>query len=106
MLTQSIEYKKRAMLWRAIRGQLLGMAALVALVCLGRQWGRAAVVGAAAVVRATLFAWLVNAFDLQWATIGYCTEPYRRFRCMCRLRQTHWCVPVSPRKARASSVRI
>jgi hypothetical protein len=68
------EYKKRAklgMLWRAIRWQLLGMVALVALVCLGRQWGRAAVVGAAAVALATLFAWLVNASDLQWMTMSY-----------------------------------
>ena len=68
------EHKQRAkfdMLWRTIRWQLLGMAALVALVCLGRQWGRAAVVGAAAAVLATLFGWLVNASDLQWLTIGY-----------------------------------
>jgi hypothetical protein len=68
------EHKKCAkfgMLWRAIRWQLLGMAALVALVCLGRQWGRAAEVGAAAVVLAALFSWLVYAVDLQWLTIGY-----------------------------------
>ncbi len=68
------KYKKRAklgMLWSAIRWQLLGMAALVALVCLGREWGRAAVVAAAAAVLATLFGWLVNASDLQWLTIGY-----------------------------------
>jgi|SRR5580658_5493240 hypothetical protein len=68
------DYKQRAklgMLWRAIRWQLLAMAALVALVCLGRQWGRAAVVGASAAVLAILFAWLVNASELQWLTIGY-----------------------------------
>jgi hypothetical protein len=67
-------YKKRAkfgMLWRTVRWPLLGMAALVALVCLGRQWGRAAAVAAAAVVLAGLFTWLVNAFDLQWLSIGY-----------------------------------
>jgi hypothetical protein len=70
------DYKKRAkigMLWSAIRWQLLGMAALVALVCLGRQWGRVAIVGAAAVVLATLFAWLVNSSDLQWLRTGYST---------------------------------
>jgi hypothetical protein len=70
------EYKRRAklgLLWRAIRWQLLGMAALVALMCLGRQWGRAAVVSAAAVLLATLFGWLVNATELQWLTMGYST---------------------------------
>lgn len=70
------EHKKRAklgMLWRAIRWQLLGMAALVALVSLGRQWGRAAAVGAAAVLLATLFGWLVNASELRWLTIDYST---------------------------------
>jgi hypothetical protein len=68
------EYKRRAklgMLWRAIRWQLLGMAALVALVCLGRQWGRAAGVGAAALLLATLFGWLVSSSDLQWLKMGY-----------------------------------
>ena len=68
------EYKKRArlgMLWHAIRWHLLGMAVLVALVCVGRLWGRAAGVGAAAVLLATLFAWLVN-IDLQWLTMRYC----------------------------------
>jgi hypothetical protein len=70
------EYKKRAklgMLWRTMRWPLLGMAALVAFECLGRQWGRAAIVGAAAVVLATLFGWLVNASDLRWLTIDYST---------------------------------
>jgi hypothetical protein len=70
------EYKKRAklvMLWRAIRWHVLGMAALVAFMCLGRQWGRVATVGAAAVLLATLFAWLVNASELLWLTIGYST---------------------------------
>jgi hypothetical protein len=70
------EYKKRAkrgMLWRAIRWQLVGMAALVALVCLGRQWGRAAVVGASAALLAALFGWLVSASELQWLTMGYHT---------------------------------
>ncbi len=69
------EHKRRAkagMLWGAIRWQLLGMAALVALMCLGRQWGRAAGVGAAAVLLATLFGWLVNA-DLQWLRTAYGT---------------------------------
>src|SRR5271155_897333 len=69
-------YKKRAkrgMLWRAIRWQLLAMAALVAFECLGRQWGRAAAVGAAAIVLATLFGWLVNASDLQWLSIDFRT---------------------------------
>jgi hypothetical protein len=71
-----LEYKKRAklaMLWRAIRWHLLGMAALVALMCIGRQWGRVATVGAAAVLLATLFAWLVNASELLWQTISYST---------------------------------
>lgn len=70
------EYKKRAkrgMLWRAIRWQLVGMAALIALVCLGRQWGRAAVVGASAALLATLFGWLVSASELQWLTMRYQT---------------------------------
>lgn len=68
------QYKKRAklgMLWHAIRWQLLGMAALVGLACIGRQWGRVAVVGADAVLLATLFGWLVYVSDLQWSTIGY-----------------------------------
>src|SRR5271170_7332041 len=62
------KYKKRAkleMLWRSIRWQLLGMAALIGFECFGRQWSRVAVVGAAAVLLATLFGWLVNASDLQ-----------------------------------------
>jgi hypothetical protein len=70
------EYKKRAkqvMLWRAIRWHLLGMAALVAFLCIGRQWGRVAIVAAAAVVLITLFAWLVSASELLWQTIGYST---------------------------------
>jgi hypothetical protein len=61
---------KLGMLWHAVRWHLLGMAALVALMCLGRQWGRAAGVGAAAVLLATLFAWLVN-IDLQWLAMRY-----------------------------------
>jgi hypothetical protein len=68
------DYKRRAkfgMLWRAIRWQLLGMAALVGLVGLGGEWGRVAIVGAAAVVLAVLFGWLVNTSDLQWVTIDY-----------------------------------
>lgn len=67
-------YKKRAslgMLWRTIRWPLLGMAMLVAFECLGRQWGRAAVVGAAAALLSALFGWLVQASDLQWRTIDY-----------------------------------
>ena len=70
------EHKRHAklgMLWRAVRWQLLGMAALVALICMGRQWGRAASVGAAAVLLATLFSWLVSATDLQWLTVSYST---------------------------------
>jgi hypothetical protein len=68
------EYKRRArrgMLWRAIRWHLLAMTALVAFVCLGREWGRAGAVAAAAVLLATLFGWLVNTSDLQWLTIGF-----------------------------------
>jgi len=68
------QYKKIAklgMLWREIRWPLLGMTALVLFECLGRQWGRATVVGAAALMLAALFSWLVNASDLQWLTIGY-----------------------------------
>jgi hypothetical protein len=70
------EYKKRAklkMLWREIRWPLLGITVLVVFECLGRQWGRATVVGVAALVLAALFSWLVNASDLQWLTIGYST---------------------------------
>ena len=70
------EYKKRArlgMLWGAIRWQLLGMAALVAIECLGRQWRGAILVGVDAVVLATLFGWLVGVSDLQWCTIDYST---------------------------------
>jgi hypothetical protein len=70
------EYKKRAklaMLWRAIRWQLLGMAALVAFMGLGHQWGRVGTVGAAAVLLATLFGWLVNGSELLWLTMGYST---------------------------------
>ena len=61
------------MLWSAIRWQFLAMATLVAFECLGRHWGRVAVVGSAAVLLATLFGWLVNASDLQWHTIDYST---------------------------------
>ena len=71
-----VKYKKLAklgMLWQAIRWHLLGMAALVALMCIGRQWGRVATVGAAAVLLATLFAWLVNASELLWQTAAYST---------------------------------
>ena len=71
-----IQYKKRAklgMLWRAVRWHLLGMAALVALMCIGRQWGRVAILGAAAVLLATLFAWLVSASELLWETAAYST---------------------------------
>ena len=70
------KYKKRAklvMLWRAIRWHLVGMAALVALMCIGRQWSRVATLAAAAVLLATLFGWLVNASELLWQTIGYST---------------------------------
>ena len=68
------KYKQRAkfgMLWRAIRWNLLAMAVLVAFECLGRQWGRAAVVGAAAVVLSTLFGWLVSAAEFRWLTADY-----------------------------------
>ena len=71
-----VEYKKRAkliMLWRAIRWHLLGMAAMVALMCIGRQWSRVGILAAAAVLLATLFGWLVNASELMWQTIGYST---------------------------------
>ena len=70
------KYKKRAklvMLWRAVRWHILGMAALVALMCIGRQWSRVATLAAAAVLLATLFGWLVNASELLWQTIGYRT---------------------------------
>jgi hypothetical protein len=69
-------HKRRAklvLLWRAIRWQLLAMAVLVGLICLGRQWGRAGLVAAAAVVLATLFGWLLNAAELQWLTLSYST---------------------------------
>ena len=62
------KYKKRAklsMLWREIRWPLLGMTVLVAFECLGRQWSRATVVGAAALLLAALFSWLVSASDLK-----------------------------------------
>jgi hypothetical protein len=68
------EYKRRAklgMLWHEVRWPLLGMTVLVVFECIGRQWGRATVVGAAALVLAALFSWLVNASDLQWLTIQY-----------------------------------
>jgi signal transduction histidine kinase len=70
------EYKKgakRAMLWRAIRWHLVGMAALVVIMCIGRQWNRVAVVAAAAVALATLFGWLVSVSELLWQTVGYST---------------------------------
>jgi hypothetical protein len=69
-----VAYKKRAklaMLWRVIRWHLLAMAALVAIMCIGRQWGRVAIVGAAAVLLATLFGWLVKTSELLWQTVGY-----------------------------------
>jgi hypothetical protein len=70
------QYKKRAklaMLWRAVRWVLLAIAVLVAFECLGRQWGRAAVVGRAAVALASLYTWLVSASELKWKKIDYGT---------------------------------
>jgi hypothetical protein len=70
------EYKKRAklgLLWHTIRWPILGMPALVAFESLGRQWECSAVVGAAAVVLASLFGLLVNASDLRWLTSDYST---------------------------------
>jgi hypothetical protein len=61
------------MLWRAIRWHLLGMAALVAFMCIGRQWSRVATVAAAAVLLSTLFGWLLSTSELLWQTIGYST---------------------------------
>lgn len=70
------QYKKRAklvMLWQAIRWHLLGMAALVALMCIGRQWTRVAALASAAALLAGLFAWLVNSSELLWQTLRYST---------------------------------
>jgi hypothetical protein len=63
---------KRGMLWQAIRWQILATAALVALISLGRQPGRVAAVGAAAVLLTTLFGWLLTC-DLKWRSIDYST---------------------------------
>ena len=62
---------KLGMLWRTVRWLLLAMAAPVAFMCIGHQWGRVASVGADAVLLATLFGWLVNASDLKWLTMDY-----------------------------------
>ena len=67
------DYKKRAklgMLWSAVRWQFLGIAVLVALECLGRQWGGVARVAGAAGMLATLLGWL-NATELRWRTMRY-----------------------------------
>lgn len=67
------DYKKRAklgMLWSAIRWQFLGFAVLVALECLGRQWGGVARLAGAAGMLATLLCWL-NASELRWRTMPY-----------------------------------
>jgi hypothetical protein len=64
---------KLAMLWRTIRGPVLGMTALVGFECLGRDAHRAGLVAGAVVALAILFAWLVNACDLQWTRIDYGT---------------------------------
>ena len=69
------DYKKRAklgMLWSAIRWQFLGIAVLVALECLGRQWGGVARLAGAAGMLATLLCWL-NASELRWRTMRYDT---------------------------------
>jgi hypothetical protein len=66
-------YKKRAklgMLWGSIRWQFLAIAVLVALECLGRQWGGVARVAGAAGMLVTLLCWL-NASELRWRTIPY-----------------------------------
>jgi hypothetical protein len=67
------DYKKGAklgMLWSAIRGQFLGIAVLVALECLGRQWSGVGRVAGAAGVLATLVCWL-TASELRWRTMPY-----------------------------------
>lgn len=67
------DYKKRAklgMLWSAIRWQFLGIAVLVALECLGRQWSGVGRVAGAAGMLAILLCWL-NASELRWRTIPY-----------------------------------
>jgi hypothetical protein len=69
-------HKRRAkllMLWRTLRWPLLGMTALMAFECLGRDAHRAGIVGGAVVVLAALFGWLANAHDLQWAVMDYGT---------------------------------
>src|SRR5262245_39544206 len=68
------KHKNRAklrILWQQIRWLLLGMTALLAFECLGRDWLRATFVGVAAFILAILFSWLVSVYDLQWSTLDY-----------------------------------
>ena len=62
---------KRGMLLRAISWPVVGVALLVAFECLGRHWGRVAIVAAAGVVLMALYSWLLSASELEWLTVGY-----------------------------------
>jgi hypothetical protein len=62
---------KRGMLWHTVRWVLLAVAAPVAFMSIGHQWGRVATVGADAILLAALFSWLVSASDLRWQTMDY-----------------------------------
>lgn len=66
-------FAKLGMLWRTMRPLLFGLALLVGLECLGRDWARAGFVAASALLLAALFAWLICAVDLQWTTADYMT---------------------------------
>jgi hypothetical protein len=58
---------------RAIAWPVFGVALLVAFESLGQHWGRVAMVAGAGMALMTLFAWLINASDLNWLTTDYRT---------------------------------
>jgi hypothetical protein len=66
-------HAKFGMLWRTVRGLLLGIAALVAFESIGGHWLRTLTVGAAGLLLGGLFCWLVSSSDLTWSINDYAT---------------------------------
>ena len=62
-----------AMLWRSIQWLVVALVVLVAFESLGKKSVRLGIVCAAAFALISLFIWLVNKYDLQWATLDYST---------------------------------
>ena len=67
---------RRAMLWRAIRWLLVGIAVLLAFESLGGNWLHTLKVGASGLLLGGLFTWL-SVIDLTWSVSDYAS--YRSF---------------------------